>query len=92
MPTIYTEASYENSVIELFENMGYTLIAGYPYIGAVADRYATCVVGTNTTFGVLSGSGKGLYVSNGKNCHAAAWIISRISHEAPLKSQRSRGC
>ena len=28
MPGLYTEASYENSVIELFENMGYTHVYG----------------------------------------------------------------
>ena len=28
MPSLYTEADYENSVIELFENMGYTHVYG----------------------------------------------------------------
>ena len=28
MPGVYTEADYENSVIELFKNMGYTYVYG----------------------------------------------------------------
>ena len=58
-----------------FENLGYAEITSYPYIGCNADSYATCVVGTNTVFGILPGKGKGLYVSNGRHCHAAAWIL-----------------
>ena len=53
-----------------FENLGYAQLTSYPYVGCNADQYSTCVVGTNTAFGILSGSGKGLYVPNGKNCHA----------------------
>ena len=63
-----------------FENMGYVGIGGYPYIGRSQNSYASCVVGTNTVFGAAyneSGEllSKGLYVSCGKNCHAAAWIL-----------------
>ena len=28
MPGLYTEADYENSVVELFKNMGYTYVYG----------------------------------------------------------------
>ena len=29
MPSVYTEESYENSVVEIFKNMGYTHVCGY---------------------------------------------------------------
>ena len=65
---------YQSSHVR-FENLGYAQITSYPYVGCNADQYSTCVVGTNTVFGILPGKGKGLYVSNGRHCHAAAWIL-----------------